>query len=189
MLPCDVADHAGGRGSGRGSRERNSARSTSGSMSPLPACWRGSSIWSMADYERVTEVTYLGQVNGTRAALNAWCRAIRARWCWSASALAYRGMPLQSAYCGAKHAIQGFHDSIRAELFHAKTQGSRLDGPAAGRQHAAVRLDQDQHADAAQARQPALSAGSDRRSDPLGGASPRASRSWLGLPDDAGDLG
>src|SRR3546814_17444286 len=37
------------------------------------------------------------------------------------SALAYRGIPLQSAYCGAKHAIQGFHDSLSSELIHAKS--------------------------------------------------------------------
>lgn len=76
----------------------------------------------MADYDRVTQVTYYGQVHGTRAALD----RMVPRDCGSivlvGSALAYRGIPLQSAYCGAKHAIQGFHDSIRAELFHNKSR-------------------------------------------------------------------
>lgn len=68
------------------------------------------------DYERVTRVTYLGAVNGARAAL----RRMRPRGegvvVMVGSALAFRGIPLQSAYCGAKHAITGFCDSLRAEL-------------------------------------------------------------------------
>jgi NAD(P)-dependent dehydrogenase (short-subunit alcohol dehydrogenase family) len=73
------------------------------------------------DYKRVTEVTYLGQVNGTRAALKHMLPRDRGHIVLTGSALAYRGIPLQSAYCGAKHAIQGFQDSIRAELFHAQS--------------------------------------------------------------------
>jgi NAD(P)-dependent dehydrogenase (short-subunit alcohol dehydrogenase family) len=73
------------------------------------------------EYRRVTEVTYLGYVYGTMAAL----RRMRLRDAGTivhvGSALAYRGVPLQTAYCGAKHAIQGFHESLRAELIH---QGS-----------------------------------------------------------------
>jgi NAD(P)-dependent dehydrogenase (short-subunit alcohol dehydrogenase family) len=74
------------------------------------------------DYKRVTEVTYLGVVFGTLAAL----RRMRPRNSGSivqvGSALAYRGIPLQSAYCAAKHAIQGFCDSLRAELLHDKSR-------------------------------------------------------------------
>jgi NAD(P)-dependent dehydrogenase (short-subunit alcohol dehydrogenase family) len=73
------------------------------------------------EYERVTQVTYLGQVNGTRAALKRMLRRNRGKIVLVGSALAYRGIPLQSAYCGAKHAIQGFIDSIRCELLNEKT--------------------------------------------------------------------
>src|SRR5690242_12295601 len=61
-----------------------------------------------ADYKRVTEVTYLGFVYGTLAALKRMLPRDRGIIVQVGSALAYRGIPLQSAYCGAKHAIQGF---------------------------------------------------------------------------------
>ncbi len=70
------------------------------------------------EYERVTAVTYLGQVNGTRAALKRMIPRDRGSIVLVGSALAYRGIPLQSAYCGSKHAIQGLIDSVRAELIH-----------------------------------------------------------------------
>jgi NAD(P)-dependent dehydrogenase (short-subunit alcohol dehydrogenase family) len=70
------------------------------------------------EYQRVTEVTYLGQVNGTRAALKRMLPRKQGKIVLVGSALAYRGIPLQSAYCGAKHAIQGFIDSVRCELLH-----------------------------------------------------------------------
>ena len=73
------------------------------------------------EYERVTQVTYLGQVNGTRAALKRMLPRNRGKIVLVGSALAYRGIPLQSAYCGAKHAIQGFIDSVRCELLSEKT--------------------------------------------------------------------
>ncbi|HEU4959309.1 MAG TPA: SDR family oxidoreductase [Sphingomonas sp.] len=76
---------------------------------------------AMADYKRVTEVTYLGQVHGTYAALKRMLPRDKGSIVLVGSALAYRGIPLQSAYCGAKHAIQGFHDSLRSELLHAKS--------------------------------------------------------------------
>jgi NAD(P)-dependent dehydrogenase (short-subunit alcohol dehydrogenase family) len=68
------------------------------------------------EFRRVTEVTYLGVVNGTRAALRRMRPRGRGVIVQVGSALAYRGIPLQSAYCGAKHAVQGFTDSVRAEL-------------------------------------------------------------------------
>jgi NAD(P)-dependent dehydrogenase (short-subunit alcohol dehydrogenase family) len=70
------------------------------------------------DYKRVTEVTYLGVVYGTLAALKRMLTRNRGVIVQVGSALAYRGIPLQSAYCAAKHAIQGFHDSLRSELIH-----------------------------------------------------------------------
>ncbi|MEW9855995.1 SDR family oxidoreductase [Novosphingobium sp. M1R2S20] len=74
------------------------------------------------DYHRVTDVTYHGQVHGTMAALKRMVPRDRGSIVLVGSALAYRGIPLQSAYCGAKHAIQGFQDSIRSELIHAKSK-------------------------------------------------------------------
>jgi NAD(P)-dependent dehydrogenase (short-subunit alcohol dehydrogenase family) len=68
------------------------------------------------DYERVTRVTYLGAVNGARAALRRMRPRDRGVIVMVGSALAFRGIPLQSAYCGAKHAITGFCDSVRTEL-------------------------------------------------------------------------
>lgn len=70
------------------------------------------------EYKRVTEVTYLGYVYGTLAALKRMLPRDRGVIVQVGSALAYRGIPLQSAYCAAKHAIQGFHDSLRSELIH-----------------------------------------------------------------------
>ncbi|MEJ8757014.1 SDR family oxidoreductase [Pontibacter sp. H259] len=74
------------------------------------------------EFKRVTEVTYLGQVYGTLAALKRMQPRNKGVIVLVGSALAYRGIPLQSAYCGAKHAIQGFFDSLRAELLHDKTE-------------------------------------------------------------------
>jgi len=70
------------------------------------------------EYKRVTEVTYLGFVYGTLAALKRMLARDRGVIVQVGSALAYRGIPLQSAYCAAKHAIQGFCDSLRCELLH-----------------------------------------------------------------------
>jgi NAD(P)-dependent dehydrogenase (short-subunit alcohol dehydrogenase family) len=72
------------------------------------------------EYRRVTEVTYLGYVWGTMAALRRMRPRNRGTIIHVGSALAYRGIPLQSAYCAAKHAIQGFTDSLRCELIHDK---------------------------------------------------------------------
>jgi NAD(P)-dependent dehydrogenase (short-subunit alcohol dehydrogenase family) len=70
------------------------------------------------EFHRVTEVTYLGYVYGTMAALRRMRPRNRGAIVQVGSALAYRGIPLQSAYCGAKHAIQGFTESLRCELIH-----------------------------------------------------------------------
>jgi NAD(P)-dependent dehydrogenase (short-subunit alcohol dehydrogenase family) len=77
------------------------------------------------EFRRVTEVTYLGYVYGTLAALKRMLPRDRGVIVQVGSALAYRGIPLQSAYCAAKHAIQGFCDSLRCELLHDKS-GVRL---------------------------------------------------------------
>jgi NAD(P)-dependent dehydrogenase (short-subunit alcohol dehydrogenase family) len=70
------------------------------------------------EFRRATEVTYLGFVWGTQAALRRMVPRNRGTIVQVGSALAYRGIPLQAAYCGAKHAIQGFTESVRTELIH-----------------------------------------------------------------------
>lgn len=74
------------------------------------------------EYQRVTDVTYLGTVHGTLAALRRMRPRNRGTIVQVGSALAYRGIPLQSAYCGAKHAVQGFCDSLWSELIHDGSQ-------------------------------------------------------------------
>ncbi|HXG67375.1 MAG TPA: SDR family oxidoreductase [Blastocatellia bacterium] len=71
-----------------------------------------------AEFKRVTDVTYLGVVHGTLAALKRMLPRDRGAIVQVGSALAYRGIPLQAAYCAAKHAVQGFVDSLRSELIH-----------------------------------------------------------------------
>jgi short-subunit dehydrogenase len=75
------------------------------------------------EFRRVTEVTYLGTVHGTMAALRQMRPRNQGTILQVGSALAYRAIPLQSAYCGAKFAIRGFTDSLRSELRH---DGSRI---------------------------------------------------------------
>ena len=70
------------------------------------------------EYRRATEVTYLGAVWGTRAALQRMLPRDRGSIVIVGSALAYRGIPLQAPYCGAKHAVKGFFESLRCELRH-----------------------------------------------------------------------
>jgi short-subunit dehydrogenase len=70
------------------------------------------------EFERVTRVSYLGFANGTRSALKRMLPRNRGAIVQVGSALAYRGIPLQSAYCGSKHAIQGFNEALRTELLH-----------------------------------------------------------------------
>ncbi len=73
------------------------------------------------EYRRATEVTYLGYVWGTMAVLPRMKRRNRGTIVHVGSALAYRGIPLQTAYCGAKHATQGFHEALRCELLHERS--------------------------------------------------------------------
>src|SRR4051794_10543819 len=75
------------------------------------------------EYRRATEVTYLGTVWGTRVALKRMLARDQGTIVQVGSALAYRGIPLQAPYCGAKHAIKGFFESVRTEL---RNRGSRV---------------------------------------------------------------
>jgi NAD(P)-dependent dehydrogenase (short-subunit alcohol dehydrogenase family) len=83
-------------------------------------------VWDITpeEYRRVTEVNYLGTVNGTMAALRRMLPRDHGRIVQVGSALAQRGIPNQSAYCGSKHAIKGFTESVRTELLH---RGSGVD--------------------------------------------------------------
>jgi NAD(P)-dependent dehydrogenase (short-subunit alcohol dehydrogenase family) len=122
VLPGDVADPA--------TTEEAAAR-TEDAFGPIDI-WVNDAMTTVfspfhqmtpEDFKRVTEVTYLGFVYGTMAALKRMRPRDRGTIVQVGSALAYRSIPLQSAYCGAKHAIVGFTDSIRSELIH---DGSRV---------------------------------------------------------------
>lgn len=116
-LPTDVADHE---------QVERAAATTEEELGPIDV-WVNNAMVSVfaplkkissEDFRRVTEVTYLGYVYGTQAALRRMLPRDRGKIVQVGSALAYRGIPLQSAYCGAKHAIQGFNESLRVELLH-----------------------------------------------------------------------
>jgi len=117
MLPADVAD---------AEAVERAAETTENEFGPIDV-WINDAMTSVfspvkemraEEYKRVTEVTYLGAVHGTLAALRRMLPRDRGTIVEVGSALAYRGIPLQSAYCAAKHAIQGFVDSLRCELIH-----------------------------------------------------------------------
>ena len=121
VLPCDVADAAAVEAAA-GQVERE--------LGPIDV-WVNNAMVSVfspikemtaEDFRRVTEVTYLGYVHGTLAALKRMLPRDQGHIVQVGSALAYRGIPLQAAYCAAKHAIQGFMDSLRAELIHDKSR-------------------------------------------------------------------
>jgi NAD(P)-dependent dehydrogenase (short-subunit alcohol dehydrogenase family) len=76
---------------------------------------------AVEEIRRVTEVTYLGTVYGTLAALKRMRARDRGVIVQVGSALAYRAIPLQAAYCAAKHAVQGFTESLRCELLHDRS--------------------------------------------------------------------
>jgi short-subunit dehydrogenase len=117
VLPSDVADAE--------AMER-AATSVEDRLGPVDV-WVNNAMTSVfspvkqttaVEFKRVTEVAYLGYVHGTLAALKRMLPRDRGVIIQVGSALAYRGIPLQSAYCAAKHAVQGFCDSLRCELIH-----------------------------------------------------------------------
>jgi NADP-dependent 3-hydroxy acid dehydrogenase YdfG len=121
VLPADVAD---------ADAVENAAASVEREFGPIDI-WVNNAMASVfspvkemqpEEYKRVTEVTYLGVVYGTLAALKRMLPRDRGTIVQVGSALAYRGIPLQSAYCAAKHAIAGFNDSLRCELIHDKSK-------------------------------------------------------------------
>jgi NAD(P)-dependent dehydrogenase (short-subunit alcohol dehydrogenase family) len=119
-IPTDVADWAEiQEGAARAEGELGPVDVwVNNAMSSVFAPFRDMSI---EEFVRATEVTYLGFVHGTKAALASMLPRDRGVVVQVGSALAYRGIPLQSAYCGAKHAIVGFTESVRTELLHDKS--------------------------------------------------------------------
>ncbi|MFB9838584.1 SDR family oxidoreductase [Actinoallomurus acaciae] len=119
-IPADVADYE---------QVRAAAERAEAVLGPIDV-WVNvafSSVFSQfvdiepAEFKRTTEVTYLGFVHGTKVALDLMLPRDHGTIVQTGSALAKRGIPLQSAYCGAKHAVQGFHESLRTELLHRGT--------------------------------------------------------------------
>ena len=117
VLPTDIADE---------SQVEEAADRTESVLGPIDV-WVNNAMTTVFapfmeiepdEFRRVTEVTYLGVVWGTRAALRRMVPRDRGSIVLVGSALAYRGIPLQSAYCGSKHAIKGFFESVRSELLH-----------------------------------------------------------------------
>ena len=116
-IPADVADE---------SQLEEAAERTESVLGPIDV-WVNNAMTTVFspfmkiesdEFRRVTEVTYLGVVWGTRVALRRMIPRDHGSIVLVGSALAYRGIPLQSAYCGSKHAIKGFFESVRSELLH-----------------------------------------------------------------------
>lgn len=121
VLPADVAD---------ADAIENAAARVERELGPIDV-WINNAMTTIfapfrditpAEFRRATEVTYLGCVHGTMAALKRMRPRNKGSIVQVGSALAYRSIPLQSAYCGAKHAIVGFTDSLRSELIHEKSR-------------------------------------------------------------------
>ena len=119
-VPCDVSDAAG---------VDAAAERIESELGPIDV-WVNNAMtavladtWDVTpeDFRRVTEVTYLGYVHGSLAALSRMRPRDSGVILQVGSALAYRAIPLQSTYCGAKFAIRGFTDSLRCELMHEKS--------------------------------------------------------------------
>jgi NAD(P)-dependent dehydrogenase (short-subunit alcohol dehydrogenase family) len=122
VLPLDVAD---------ADAVEQAAAETEEKLGPIDVWVNNAMVTLFAtvaeispeELRRATEVNYLGSVWGTMAALRRMRPRNRGTIVQVGSSLAYRGIPLQGAYCGAKHAVQGFLDSLRTELLH---EGSKV---------------------------------------------------------------
>ncbi|MFI9586089.1 SDR family oxidoreductase [Streptomyces sp. NPDC052236] len=121
VLPADVADHA---------QVEAAADAAEQAMGPIDV-WVNDAFTSVfaeftdigpEEFERVTEVTYLGCVYGTMAALKRMAPRDAGTVVQVGSALGDRSIPLQSAYCGAKHAVNGFTSAVRTELMHRRSR-------------------------------------------------------------------
>lgn len=121
VIPTDVADHA---------QVEAAAERVEQELGPIDV-WVNNAMSTIfcpfeqitpEDFERATQVTYLGAVWGTMAALKRMKPRNRGTIVQVGSALAYRSIPLQAPYCGAKSALRGFTDSLRSELIHDKSR-------------------------------------------------------------------
>lgn len=121
ILPVDVADH---------DQVDAAASSVEDAFGPIDV-WVNDAMVTVyaefldiepAEFRRATEVSYLGMVWGTRAALQRMVPRDRGSIVQVCSAMSYRGIPLQSPYCGAKHACKGFTESVLTELLHRKSK-------------------------------------------------------------------
>jgi short-subunit dehydrogenase len=120
VLPVDVADH---------DQVEAAAASVEDAFGPIDIWVNDAMVTVYAEFldiepdefRRATEVSYLGMVWGTRAALKRMVPRNRGSIVQVCSAMSYRGIPLQSPYCGAKHACKGFTESILTELLHNKS--------------------------------------------------------------------
>lgn len=121
VLPCDVADY---------DQVEAAAASVEDALGPIDIWVNDAMVTVYAEFldiepdefQRATEVTYLGMVWGTRAALKRMVPRDHGSLVQVCSAMSYRGIPLQSPYCGAKHACKGFTESIITELLHNKSK-------------------------------------------------------------------
>ncbi len=120
-IPTDVADHAA---------VEEAAERVERELGEIYAWVNVAFVGSLAffwdtdmdEYRRITDVTYYGQVYGTRAALRYMRPRNKGVIVNVGSAMSYRSIPLQSAYCGAKHAVKGFTESVMTELAHEKSK-------------------------------------------------------------------
>ena len=121
VLPADVADH---------DQVEAAAEAVERAAGPIDV-WVNDAMATVFaplsettpdEFRRATEVTYLGTVHGTMAALRRMVPRDRGTVVQVGSALAYRAIPLQAAYCGAKFAVRGFTDSTRTELLHERSR-------------------------------------------------------------------
>ena len=119
------------------------------------------------EFRRATDVTYHGMVWGTRSALKRMLPRDRGTIVQVCSAMSYRGIPLQSPYCGAKAACKNFTESILTELVHKESKVQRPDGDASRREHDPVHLGSHEAAEADDARSADLPARGRRGGDPL----------------------
>jgi short-subunit dehydrogenase/ferritin-like metal-binding protein YciE len=124
-LPLDVAD-AGAVEDAAGQLERRFGPIDAWINSAMVTVYSPVHLMDANEFARVTDVTYLGTVHGTLAALKRMRPRNFGRIVQVGSALAYRAIPLQSAYCAAKFAIRGFTDALRTELIHDGLSGVRL---------------------------------------------------------------
>jgi NAD(P)-dependent dehydrogenase (short-subunit alcohol dehydrogenase family) len=121
VLPLDVADH---------DSVEAAAAAVEDTFGPIDVWVNNAMVTVYAEfldidpdeYRRATEVTYLGMVWGTRAALERMVGRDRGSIVQVCSAMSYRGIPIQSPYCGAKHACKGFTESVITELLHRRSK-------------------------------------------------------------------